>query len=205
MPKWPINGSLGLIDAKSSKSYFHSRFLCRNWTQVLSAFFNHCRTGPAAAMAISDAWRSWTTSQRKIMTWHSLCNLPRHWRFWPTKYVWIQSFPWWKFCLIKAIWHKFVFNQCLAPVQCIGHQPNWTYTTIKKPDRGNQIGLDQKHGRLLIVCLTGMENYHRLKRAAQMPLSWKMRSRIALWTQLNTMPEKLCCKAHQWALRLGQM
>ena len=155
--------------------------------------------------AISDAWRSWTTRQRKIMTWHPLCNLPRHWRFWPTKCVWIQSFPWWIFFLIKAIWHKFVFNQCLAPVQCIGYLQASTHTTIKKPDRGYQIGLDQKHGRLLIGCLTGMENYHRLKRAAQMPLSWKMRSRIVLWTHSNTMPDELCCQAHHWALRLGQM
>ena len=126
-----------------------------------------------------------------------LCNLPRQLRFWPTLCVWIQSFPWWIFCLIKAIWHKFAFNQCLAPVQCIGHQPNWTHTWIKKPDRGNQIGLDQKHGRLLIGCLTGMENYHRLKRAAQMPLIRQMRSRIALWTQPNTMTEQLCCQAHR--------
>ena len=86
--------------------------------------------------AISDAWRSWTTRQRKIMTWHPLCNLPRHWRFWPTKCVWIQSFPWWIFFLIKAIWHKFVFNQCLAPEQCIGYWQTSTHTTIKKARPG---------------------------------------------------------------------
>ena len=144
-------------------------------------FGNQLRTSKANKRRVAEL----NHQAAEIKTRDPLCNLPRHWRFWPTKCVWIQSFPWWIFCLIKAIWHKFVFNQCLALEQCIGYWQTSTHTTIKKPDRGYQIGLDQKHGRLLIGCLTGMENYHRLKRAAQMPLSWEIRSRIALWTQSN--------------------
>ncbi len=50
----------------------------------------------------------------------------------------------------------------------------------KKARLANQVGLDQKHERLLIGCLTGMTIYNRLKREAQMPLSWNMRPRITL-------------------------